>query len=76
MTITLTAQEAALLAQLCKLQRGPVEGFNRRALLRGAVFVANAGNPRGRKAKGNVDAAAICGRFVDTSSELQGDAAA
>lgn len=71
-TITLTAAESMLLLELCELQRGPFEGFYRRALMRGAVFMANAGNPRVRKAKGNVDAAAIRGSIVDTSTKPRG----
>lgn len=72
-TIKLTQAESALLKELCGRQRGPVEGFNRRALLRGAVFLANAGNPRGKKVVGNADAAAISGRIADVSSVNRGD---
>lgn len=61
-TITLTAQEMSLLAELRQRQRGPIEGFERRALMMGATFAANAGNPRGKKVRGNAQAAAIAGR--------------
>lgn len=74
-TITLTAGEAALLASLTQKQRGPIEGFARRALMLGAVFAANAGAARGRKAKGNVMAAAIKGAFADTSTNAQREGA-
>lgn len=60
--ITVTANEWALLEALREQQRGPREGFLRRALILGAAFAANAGNPRGKKLKGNVQAAAITGR--------------
>ncbi len=69
-TITLTAGEAALLASMREKQRGPVEGFFRRALLKGAVFVANSG--QGKRFKGNVEAAAICPPIVDKSSKEAG----
>lgn len=67
-TIVLTAGEVDLLARLRMQQRGPIEGFERRALLLGATFAANAGNPRGKKARGNVAAAAITGRQADMSA--------
>lgn len=69
-TIVLSSAEVELLRQLRDRQRGPIEGFERRALLLGATFAANAGNAR--KVKGNVGAAAITGRFVDKSSLAQG----
>lgn len=67
-TITVTAGELACLEAFAKRQRGPDEGFYRRALLLGAAFAANAGNPRGKKVKGNVAAAAINPAIVDASS--------
>jgi hypothetical protein len=70
-TITLTAGEAIRLAEMRTRQRGPVEGFERRALLLGAVFLANAGNKRGNKVKGNSAAAAIAPAIDDKSTNAQ-----
>lgn len=67
-TITLTAGEANILEDLMKRQNGPVEGFARRALMLGAVFAANAGTRKGRKVKGNTQAAAIRGSIDDMST--------
>lgn len=69
--ITVTAAEFAILEQLRERQRGPIEGFFRRALIVGAVFSANAGASRGKKVKGNSAAAAITGRIVDMSTNAQ-----
>lgn len=49
LTVRLSARDAAIFAESRKRQRGPVEGFAGRALVVGAMFLANAGNPRGSK---------------------------
>jgi len=48
-TVKLTAEEAALYFAARERQRGPLDGFAQRCLTRGAMFLANSGNPRGKK---------------------------
>ncbi len=50
-TIRLSANEAELLLTARQRQRGSIEGFEARALVTGALFLANAGNVRGAKLK-------------------------
>ena len=52
-TIVLDAEAAEMFADLARRQRGPIEGFALRALMTGAKFLANSGNPRGKKVKSN-----------------------
>lgn len=49
--LILTGEDARLWRELRERQRGPVAGFERRALLVGGKFLANAGNPRGSKVR-------------------------
>jgi hypothetical protein len=74
-TIVLSSSELDLLSALRSRQRGPIEGFERRALMLGATFAANAGNPRGAKVKGNSQAAAIRGTIADKSAMTQREVA-
>lgn len=50
--IQVTAEEAELLAKLKELQKGNPDTFLGRALLMGAKFLANSGQPKGQKVKG------------------------
>jgi len=47
-TIRLERSQNEYLVAALHRQRGPVKNFVQRALLVGAAFLANAGNPRGR----------------------------
>lgn len=50
--VTITEAEFQLLCECHIKQKGPLQGFYGRALILGAKFLANSGQPRGKKVKG------------------------
>jgi len=54
LTVRLNREQHDFLMACMEMQRGPIVNFVQRALLTGAAFVANSGNPRGKKVRGNV----------------------
>ncbi|MBN8712075.1 MAG: hypothetical protein J0I10_22080 [Verrucomicrobia bacterium] len=49
LTVKLSAEEAEVYFAALDRQNGPLSDFPQRCMVRGAMFIANAGNPRGRK---------------------------
>ncbi|PTX93373.1 hypothetical protein DB345_17345 [Spartobacteria bacterium LR76] len=49
LTVKLSAEQAAVYFAARDRQNGPLSDFAQRCMVRGAMFIASAGNPRGQK---------------------------